>query len=545
MAVVVPDKNDAAFGAIMDGFYKFIGNAPIPMDVKSIEDQDSTKKVQVAAKVFVPPTQRLKIRDQVVDYLENRLDRGETWAYEVSANPVLPQFDLILRYQNEEEKKRPQVIRIEVKPVGGGGSGGGAANTKIQEIGMAAFVAIRYREGGGVSNDIKCHPDDPTQCLTTEDYDWGLAQVESKDVVTSEQIQALDQEWKDAFILGANEIYHKVGSPGSGGGWEFVRNDTEIEALISNRFDKVIKDNSSYSKITNEDKWNPSDIWLVSKKEKSKLIKLLSKEETVDCLNNFFQVAFSPVPIRSIAKEKVPNRSLIGVSLKKLGTRATFKPVNQMDQQGLIKRESVKFNKSATTTRLKSFSSMDVYFNHGTSNYQAFQARNFKGTSAGDWKLELKGEHAAHGKIQGSIMRDVLSDAGFTNIPVEPSKDFSKECKTASNKIADKMYKVRYTKSKAKLKNGEVKQADVTDEIYELLSNFNPQGFSKTPNDKQEMWTKIATKDASWRYSKLAGLRLLKFFDDLSQDEANRAMKELYLYASSQSDKSSVYYKLM
>ena len=39
MAVVVPDKNDAAFGAIMDGFYKFLGNAPIPMDVKSIEDQ--------------------------------------------------------------------------------------------------------------------------------------------------------------------------------------------------------------------------------------------------------------------------------------------------------------------------------------------------------------------------------------------------------------------------------------------------------------------------------------------------------------------------
>ena len=56
MAVVVPDKNDAAFGAIMDGFYKFLGNAPIPMDVKSIEDQDSEKKVQLAAKVFVPPT---------------------------------------------------------------------------------------------------------------------------------------------------------------------------------------------------------------------------------------------------------------------------------------------------------------------------------------------------------------------------------------------------------------------------------------------------------------------------------------------------------
>jgi len=37
---------------------------------------------------------------------------------------------------------------------------------------------------------------------------------------------------------------------------------------------------------------------------------------------------------------------------------------------------------------------------------------------------------------------------------------------------------------------------------------------------------------------------MLKWLKDLGKDEANRAMKELYLYASSQSDKSSVYWKL-
>ena len=40
------------------------------------------------------------------------------------------------------------------------------------------------------------------------------------------------------------------------------------------------------------------------------------------------------------------------------------------------------------------------------------------------------------------------------------------------------------------------------------------------------------------------GLRLLSWFNSLPISEANRAMKELYLYASSQSDKSSVYYKM-
>jgi hypothetical protein len=47
----------------------------------------------------------------------------------------------------------------------------------------------------------------------------------------------------------------------------------------------------------------------------------------------------------------------------------------------------------------------------------------------------------------------------------------------------------------------------------------------------------------SWRYSKLAGLRFLDWLKSKCSDE-NMAMKELYLYASSQSDKSSVYYKL-
>ena len=82
------------------------------------------------------------------------------------------------------------------------------------------------------------------------------------------------------------------------------------------------------------------------------------------------------------------------------------------------------------------------------------------------------------------------------------------------------------------------KQIDVTTEIYNLLDHFNPKGFVKGPNGKKDMWIEIAIKDASWRYSKLAGLRFLKWLDSLSADEAGRAMKELYLYASSQTKKT-------
>ena len=58
------------------------------------------------------------------------------------------------------------------------------------------------------------------------------------------------------------------------------------------------------------------------------------------------------------------------------------------------------------------------------------------------------------------------------------------------------------------------------------------------------MKVQISMKDTSWRYSKLCGLRFLDCISGLGAGRASRAMKELYLYASSQTDKSSVHFKL-
>ena len=61
------------------------------------------------------------------------------------------------------------------------------------------------------------------------------------------------------------------------------------------------------------------------------------------------------------------------------------------------------------------------------------------------------------------------------------------------------------------------------------------------PKDAKKEFSK---KDASWRFSKLSGLRFLAWLNSLGNGEADRAMKEMYLYASSQTDKSSVFYKV-
>ena len=482
---------------------------PIPMDYKDLEDVGSAAKVQEQAKIFVPESRREQVRDDIVDYLNQKLDSADDFGgSEVISYPNKMQLDLVIGYSG----KKPQVIRLEVKPENRGGSGGGAAATKIQEVGMAVFTAIRYYKKG--NNDLECHTNDPKKCLDSEDYSMGMSHVDCNNEVTVDEIMSLSQDWKNAFIMGANKIYKEVG----GSGWEFVRGDKKVEKSISDAFGRV----KSESGLASEDKWNPSDIWMV--KDKDNIVELLKQENTINCLNNFISLAFTDANIPTESKKQVPRRSLVGLSLKKLGESPKWQIMNEPNVSQLKKAEGITYDKSATQAELTAFSGMDVYLCYGKGRFNSFQCRNFGGKNKGDWKLELKGKYAAQGKIQGQVMRDLLKKAkGFPDAPKEPN--FS-DCGKTSKSIMD----------------------SITDEIFNIMNSLPraPKGFTKGTNKtiQANMKAEIRTKDASWRYSKLCGLRFLQWLNKLHKVEANRAMKEMYLYASSQTDKSSSYYKI-
>jgi len=162
---------------------------------------------------------------------------------------------------------------------------------------------------------------------------------------------------------------------------------------------------------------------------------------------------------------------------------------------------------------------MDVYLYYGPGTFEKFQARNFGGSSKGDWKLELKGKSAAQGKIQGTVLIELLKNAGFTNISQFKISTWAESDPNAS------------------------KAQDITTEIYNLLKDYSATKFDKSKKAEVNNKAQIALQDKSWRYSKLAGLRFLDWLQNTCSDK-DMAMKEIYLYASSQSDKSSVYYKL-
>ena len=457
MAVKVPSQNKKAFEDVMDAlggddysYYLF--------DVTKVEQKDSKKKIQVALKVLVPQVKRAKANQDIMGALKKAGYSIEEKANEI--NVPIP-------------NQKNQFIRISIKPENSKGSGGGAAATKIQETAQCVYAAMRYYCG-----DVKN--------FTIDDFKCGMKHTDAPGVKI-EEIMDMSKEWKESSWAGANEIYKKVG----GTGWKFVRGDAMIDdGAVKDAFNRVKKQTI----LSSEDKWNPADIWMV--KDDRKVKQHLDKEVTIDCLNNALQ------QLRAESK-------LVGISLKKIEGSPNMTLKNGDDAMTRRKNEKAHFAKYDLTFdngRRSDNHPMDVYLYYGSGTFEKFQARNFGGESKGDWKLELKGKSAAQGKIQGKVLRDLISDIVKGPVPEEAEW----------NKCTGNEY---------------------DQEIFDLLKKYDAKGFKE-----EDAMNFITDAKQAWKYSKLSGLRLLDWMS--KHKNKDQIMKEIYLYASSQSDKSSVYWKL-
>ena len=466
MAITIPSDATRTFEKIMGSlggedysYYLF--------DVKNANENPRAKKV-VEMVVYVPQAKRVTAAANI----QASLDGDGVIA------KVLDKETELDVYLIGNEKK---YIRILVKPNGSKGSGGGAAATAIQEAAQCVYAAMRYYCGD-------------KEIYTEEDLMCGLDHVDVGGTKL-EDIMGLPKEWKQGSQKGANEIFKKVG----GSGYKFLRGDSLLDdGAIKKAFGRV----KGQTNLSSEDKWNPADIWMVQESAMAEIKKHLDRENTIDCLNNALLQRFN-------------DGSLIGISLKKIEGTAKMDVKNNQPAAVRKANEKAKFEKYDLTF----LSSMDVYLYYGPGQFEKFQARNFGGSSKGDWKLELKGKSAAQGKIQGAVVIELLKNAGFSNISQFKIPTWA-ESDPNTNKAND-----------------------ITTEIYNLLKKHNADKFDKSPKVEANNKADIATQDKSWRYSKLAGLRFLDWLKHTCSDK-DMAMKEIYLYASSQSDKSSVYYKL-
>ena len=436
-------------------------------DVKNANENPRAKKV-VEMVVYVPQTKRVTAAANI----QASLDGDGVIA------KVLDKETELDVYLIGNEKK---YIRILVKPNGSKGSGGGAAATAIQEAAQCVYAAMRYYCGD-------------KEIYTEEDLKCGMDHVDVGGTKL-EDIMGLPKEWKEGSLKGANEIFKKVG----GSGYKFVRGDSLLDdGAIKKAFGRV----KGQTNLSSEDKWNPADIWMLQESAIAEIKKHLDGENTIDCLNNALLQRFN-------------DKSLIGISLKKIEGAAKMDVKNNQPAAVRKANETARFVKYDLTF----LSSMDVYLYYGPGTFEKFQARNFGGSSKGDWKLELKGKSAAQGKIQGAVVIELLKNAGFSNISQFKIPTWAESAPGTG-----------------------AAQKKITNEIYDLLKKHNADKFDKSPKAEVNNKADIALQDKSWRYSKLAGLRFLDWLTKCK--DPDMAMKEIYLYASSQSDKSSVYYKL-
>ena len=121
------------------------------------------------------------------------------------------------------------------------------------------------------------------------------------------------------------------------GGIESVVGDTDMlmgDGSIKKAFLRC-KNNPVKTNLSDENKWNPSDIWMVKDGQQSNLASLLDSEGTIDCLNNFLDLAFTDTQYENKSGKNVPAKSLLGISLKNAASHYRQPQVLSIGKSGI------------------------------------------------------------------------------------------------------------------------------------------------------------------------------------------------------------------
>ena len=356
-------------------------------------------------------------------------------------------------------------VRIIYKLKDNRGSGGGADDTRRNEAAQALYAAIAFGLKRKITiNDING--------INVKKFSDKFVIDENVNIILDE----LPDEWIESSLLGANKLYEKFKK----GKYIFHRGSKQVD-LINDIFSQVKKLEKFRMDIN---KWNPSDIWMISEGFD---FKQLSKEKTILGLNQVIQ-------------DKLEDESLIGVSLKRMVGGASISAKNV-------------FKDMKTTRTYKGYEyskkSIDGYIllSGGTKiQYRSFGA----GTGLTGFQGEVKGANANQGKISLGPTNMILRNHGVTQIPTNAADRVRRSPDLVFNDISIGLKKY------AKMNATEIAKLAVDNKIV-------------TPK---------------FLYSKLQVTELITILESLDSKTRDQVVEDLYLYASSQSKYSSAYYKL-
>ena len=453
---------------------------------------DENKKVRMTMSVIVPEAQRTNAKTfltrKLRDYKYPVANAGQSGvSIVVNPHPSLRQLDVVV---NPDDV---QVIRVQIKPSSSGGSRGGSTGARITESAQALYCALRFNV---LDSDI---PSSNGSAINTADFQtaWNSCDCDA----TLEEVLAVEGDWQKSCILGANKLYKAFKSPPKNY-YKFYRG-SGVDALINQAYLKVKKEEPLETVPGSEDKWNPADIWIAKSDFDSSQIPKAAVRGLVLNLNQFIEEQFNTTPYQTLA----------GVSLKKIKSSANIAKVNINSINERAK--DIEFNGYRS-----SYKSIDVYVDMGKSKEMQF--RNFGSESSAGWQGEISGAAAAQGKIGGAEVWTILNRFGagytFDNQNIWRLSDSSPQ--------------------------------QISRENYSLMQTYLPNELPQVVNQEQQVISEMVNGQInektprSYRYSKRLGLQVVDSLSNMKKEDADEAIKDIYLYASSQTKTSSIHWKL-
>jgi len=453
---------------------------------------DENKKVRMTMSVIVPEAQRTNAKTfltrKLRDYKYPVANAGQSGvSIVVNPHPNLRQLDVVV---NPDDV---QVIRVQIKPSNSGGARGGSTGARITESAQALYCALRFNV---LDSDI---PLSNGSAINTADFQtaWNSCDCDA----TLEEVLAVEGDWQKSCILGANKLYKAFKSPPKNY-YKFYRG-SGVDALINQAYLKVKNEEPLETVPGSEDKWNPADIWIAKSDFDSSLIPKAAEKGLVLNLNQFLVEQFNTTPYQTLA----------GISLKQIKSSANIAVVNQSSV--LERAKGIGFKGYRST-----YKSIDVYVDMGKGE---MQFRNFGSESSAGWQGEISGGGApAQGKMGGAEVWTILNRFG------------------AGYKF-DNQGVWRYSKDNIR---------DISKENYDLMKTYLPDELPQTFDQEQRVINQMSNglinekTPRSYRYSKRLGLQVVDSLSNMKKEDADEAIKDIYLYASSQTKTSSIHWKL-
>ena len=470
-------------------------------DIIEVRQLDPTKQIVLNLRIDVPQQERGRITNTLVTAITSKNITGSRETYDVEVNGNVIDIPIV------DNKK----FRVQVKPIQGGGSGAGSASTAINESMFAVYCAVRYHL---VTQDLDFRQPISDEVLRQAYNDYCFVDVPFENLWA-------DTVWHKSHCLAANKLYSQQQCRVQDA--RFYRGSGFDDIEIKNAYKRVNTNLVALneSKFTDEDKWNPSDIWIAK------------RGFDISPINNLNTAA----EINKFLDEKFVSKELVGVSLKKSEgiteaietASARFEVMNQEPPaERRAKVSSYKWVDSNSTGGYdllfenRGGTPIDVYLYYGSGEFDKFQLRNFGGSKA-SWQIELKGATAAHGRCGGGNVASIVNEYAPNSMPWD-NTNFYNQCNPS-------------------LRTARI---SITREISQLLVDFdaiNNRRGTLVERDMAQYEEIVAEKSQEWRYSKLNGLRLLKALRD-NPTKADQIIQALYLFASSQLDFSSVFVKV-